>query len=104
MNIQAIIFSFVFVIGALLVLVSIQESSIKSENRLSDKTIAGLKWSGGVITLIGFIGLAYTFGEIIYRQRQKEINGHKRKWERQIIERHEKSRAQTAATFTASPV
>uniref|UniRef100_A0AC35G0I4 Uncharacterized protein n=1 Tax=Panagrolaimus sp. PS1159 TaxID=55785 RepID=A0AC35G0I4_9BILA len=104
MNIQAIIFTFVFVIGVLLILVSTQESAVKSEHRLNDKTITGLEWAGSIITAIGFIGLAYTFGEIIYRQRQKEINGHKRKWEKQIIERHEKSRAQTAATFTASPV
>jgi hypothetical protein len=40
----------------------------------------------------------------IYRQRQKEKNGHRRKWEKQVIERHEKSRVQTHATFTASPV
>uniref|UniRef100_A0A7E4UYD2 LapA_dom domain-containing protein n=1 Tax=Panagrellus redivivus TaxID=6233 RepID=A0A7E4UYD2_PANRE len=88
MNVQAILFTVILAIGILMILIPSNEKGVSDENsRMSKGTIAGVTWSGVVLTVIGVVGLIYTLGEIVLRGYRKHHKNVKRKLETQEYNR-----------------
>uniref|UniRef100_A0AC34Q242 Uncharacterized protein n=1 Tax=Panagrolaimus sp. JU765 TaxID=591449 RepID=A0AC34Q242_9BILA len=88
MNVQAIVFTLLFVFGAIMVVISTNETSVTADNKMSNKVIKILRWLGSILAVIGIVGLIYTLGEIVYRGRKKIVTGEMGKLEKQIVEKH----------------
>uniref|UniRef100_A0A914CLY1 Uncharacterized protein n=1 Tax=Acrobeloides nanus TaxID=290746 RepID=A0A914CLY1_9BILA len=93
MNMQAMVFIIIFVVGLLMLVLSSQQSNIDEKDQtLSSTFLDVLRYLGIAIMAVGFLGMLFTFIQIIRRgyttHRHVACQCHSSKWEQQVVHKH----------------